>query len=196
MFRVTIGNRKLGSICSINLPALITCREDAPCKKTCYANKGHFKYPCVSNLYAENLRSFNEDSKQAELDILKQLPSEGFCRVHASGDILNKEYLNMLISIAKKSKKVKFMCFTKKYELINEYLDEGNKLPTNLKMVFSGWLGLNMINPHNLPTAYIVLKIGHDDRIKKSALSCSGACYQCFACWNIKKGQQVLFKQH
>lgn len=36
MFKVTIGNSKLNTICQINLPAILSCREDAPCKKQCY----------------------------------------------------------------------------------------------------------------------------------------------------------------
>jgi hypothetical protein len=134
MFQVTYGNSKLGSICAINLPAIVTCREDAPCKKLCYANKGTFRYENVRKCYHENLRCFLEDAKQTEEDIVKQLPVIGFCRVHASGDIVNKEYLQMLVNVANRAKGVKFMCFTKKYEMINEYLDSGNTIPKNLKI--------------------------------------------------------------
>lgn len=195
-FRITLGNRKLGSIYAINLPAIKTCRKDTPCAKLCYATKGNFLYPCVKNLYEENMRAFLEDSTQAENDINSQLPKEGFVRVHASGDFMNRDYFDMIVRIAKQNKKVRFMAFTKQYEIINSYLDEGNKLPANLKILFSGWYGLEMDNPHNLPTAYVELRKEEDIRIKKSAMPCSGACYQCFACWNVKKGQQVLFTQH
>lgn len=196
MFKVTLGNRKLGSICAINLPAIITCRDNAPCKKLCYARKGHFQYSNVKNCYEENLRAFLEEPKQAELDIINQLPIEGHCRIHASGDFVNKEYLEMLIRVAKKCKGVKFMAFTKKYELVNDYLNNGNKLPSNFKILFSGWYGLEMENPHNLPTAYIQLKKQNDDRIKKNAIQCTGSCPKCFSCWKVRKGQQVMFHQH
>lgn len=196
MIKVTLGNRKLGSIFAINLPALVTCRADAPCRKLCYAKKGHFLYPNVKNLYEENLNAYVTDPKQAELDIISQLPTEGTCRWHASGDIINREYLEMMVRIAKVRKNVKFMCFTKKYELINQYIADGNTFPKNLKMLFSGWYGLEMDNPYNFPTAYIELKKEHDDRIKKNAIPCTGKCFQCFKCWNVRKGQQVLFQQH
>jgi hypothetical protein len=138
-----------------------------------------------------------ESPEQAENDILSQLPLIGYCRIHASGDIINSEYFDMLISIAKKAKGVKFMCFTKKYDIVNNYISSGNKIPTNFKVILSGWNGMEMDNPFNLPTAYVVLRnIEKDTRIKKSAIPCSGKCDKCFACWNLKKGQQVLFHQH
>lgn len=47
---VSNTNTKLGaSILSINLPAGITCRADAPCAKGCYAMKGNWLYPSVKN---------------------------------------------------------------------------------------------------------------------------------------------------
>lgn len=196
MFRVTNYNSKLGTICAINVPALVTCREDAPCRKLCYANKGHFKCSNVINCYKENLRSFLEKPKDAESDILKQLPTIGFCRIHASGDFVNRDYFEMMIRIAKKCKKVKFMAFTKKYELVNEYIAEGNTIPNNFKILYSGWNGLEMENPHNIPTAYVNLKNECDERIKGNAIPCGGKCDRCFACWNIKKGQQIIFEQH
>lgn len=196
-FKVTNGNSKLGAIPAINLPAIKTCREDAPCRKLCYANKGNFLFKHVKNCYERNLKVFLENPSKAENDILSQIPSLGMIRWHASGDIVNREYLDMMVRIAKQRKQTRFLCFTKKYEMINQYLDEGNTFPKNLKIVFSGWYGLDVINPYNIPTAYIKLKQQEDNRIKKSALDCIGNCMECGgACWFLKKGQQVFFKQH
>lgn len=197
MFKLTTGNSKLGSIQSINLPPAITCRPNTPCIKKCYARKGHFMYERVKNCYEENLRMFLEEPEQTEIDILSQVPAYGMVRYHSSGDIVNMDYFDMMIRIAKKCKNIKFLCFTKKYELINEYLDNGNKIPKNLKIVFSGWVGLEMDNPYNLPTAYVEFKKGDaDNRIKKNAFLCGGNCVNCSMCWLLKKGQQVLFHEH
>lgn len=198
MFKVTNGNSKLGgSIGAINLPALKTCREDAPCRKLCYVKKGNFTFKHVKACYENNLAEYQNNPQQAERDILSQLPLIGMVRWHASGDIIDMNYLKMMVRIAKAAKGVKFMCFTKKYELVNEYLSGGEKIPTNLKIIFSGWYGLTMDNPFNLPTAYIKLNKQDDERIKKSAMECSGQCTACGGkCWTMKKGQQVLFHQH
>lgn len=198
MFKITKGNSKLGSIPAINLPAVTTCRADAPCKKGCYANRGTFLYKQVKACYEENLRMFLEEPEQAEQDILSQIPHYGMIRWTASGDIVNEEFFEMMIRIAKTAKGVKFLAFTKKYEIVNNYIANGGKIPSNLKIVFSGWLGLEMVNPYNLPTAYIKLKKGEEDiRIKKSAKGCEGNCTRCKGlCWELRKGQQVFFNQH
>lgn len=194
-FKVTQGNRKLGSICAINLPAIVTCRENAPCKKGCYATKGTFRYKNVSQCYENNLKAFMMDAKQTEEDILDQLPLRGFCRIHGSGDVVNAEYFLMLISIAKKAKGVKFMMFTKKYEIVNDYISNGGKVPRNLKILLSNWIDWKCENPHNLPTAELYdPKV--DNFVSKKLLPCSGKCDQCFSCWDIRKGSGVVFVKH
>ena len=119
MFKVTIGNSKLNTICQINLPAILSCREDAPCKKQCYVRRGCYNYPNIKNIYQENLETFLNNPSQAEEDILNQLPLMGFCRIHSSGDFYNEEYFKMILRITKKKKKVYFLAFTKKYEKVS-----------------------------------------------------------------------------
>lgn len=195
MFKVTIGNSKLNTICQINLPAILSCREDAPCKKQCYVRRGCYNYPNIKNIYQENLETFLNNPSQAEEDILNQLPLMGFCRVHSSGDFYNEEYFEMILRIAQKKKKVYFLAFTKKYELVNDYIMRGGDIPKNLKIVFSAWLDFPMSNPYRFPVAhYYDPKL--KNKIPKSAFPCSGQCDQCFICWNLKKRQNVVFEKH
>ena len=45
---ISTTNSKLGgTIPSINLPAGLTCRADAPCQKGCYAKKGNWIFKNV-----------------------------------------------------------------------------------------------------------------------------------------------------
>jgi hypothetical protein len=192
---ISSGNSKMGKIYSVSLPPVLTCREDAPCKKGCYAMKGAFLYANVKSSYQNNLDFFNEDAKGYELSILKQLPMYGVFRWSVSGDIVNNEYLEMMIRIAKKLPNVKFLAFTKKYELINEYLLT-KKLPKNLKVVFSAWKGLEFENPNKLSIAYVYDKNNIDERIPKNALPCNGDCSQCMVCWGLKKSSSVVFNKH
>ena len=58
---VTIGNRntKLGmAIPNINLPAGMTCRADAPCRKGCYACRGNFTFSNVATAIKNNYEAF------------------------------------------------------------------------------------------------------------------------------------------
>lgn len=101
----------------------------------------------------------------------------------------------MILRITKKKKKVYFLAFTKKYELVNDYIMRGGDIPKNLKIVFSAWLDFPMSNPYRFPVAhYYDPKL--KNKIPKSAFPCSGQCDQCFICWNLKKRQNVVFEKH
>lgn len=198
--KVTNGNSKLSaSIPSINLPAGITCRADAPCSKGCYAKKGNFMYKNIRDCYMQNLVDYKNNPTKYFDDIIKffnqDLAIFRYARWHSSGDIVDINYLNGMCKVASKCKQTKFLCFTKKYEIVNEYLDKGGVIPTNLHIVFSGWdKNWHFDNPHNLPTAFVRFK--DDDRDFSKAKQCNNKCYECLKCWNLKKGQSVVFNKH
>lgn len=56
-----------------------------------------------------------------------------------------------------------------------------------------------MENPYNLPEAHVFFKDG-TTTAKDGARYCSGNCYECAAantnCWSLKKGEQIIFKEH
>ena len=197
--KITSGNTKLSaSIPSINLPAGITCRADAPCCKGCYAKKGNFMYKNIQQCYMNNLLHYREDAKGYFDDIVKQLKQPlivyKYVRWHSSGDIVDMNYLDGMVRVALECKGINFLCFTKKYELVNEYFNN-NQCPKNLHIVFSGWDETwTFDNPHNFPTAYVRFK--DDKRDFSNAKQCNGKCYECVACWKLKKGQSVVFNKH
>lgn len=200
--KISKTNSKLGGfIPSINLPAGLTCRADAPCQKGCYAKKGNFTYKNVAKSLMNNLEAFKE-SPQAYFDeIINQLSNEDitykFFRWHSSGDIINYEYLKGVIRVAEACPQTKFLCFTKKFDLVNMVL-EFRKLPENLRVVFSAWdKDFKVPNPHNLPVTYVRFKDeSKNANIPEYAIPCVGKCYECKACWSLEKGQSVVFNQH
>ena len=198
--RISTNVSKLGgAIATVNLPAVITCREDAPCYKQCYARRGNFAYSTVKGGIQKNLDAYLENPEgffkviDAELNMIPYK----FFRYHSSGDIVNEQYLDLMCKLARKHKATKFLCFTKKYEMVNTYLDTHRK-PSNLILVLSNWDEWKCDNPHNLPTSYV--KFNDETEIPKKAISCSGFCGECVNtesnCWNLKKGQSVYFKKH
>lgn len=195
-FKVSKGNSKLGNIYNINLPAIVTCAVDAPCKGTCYACKGFYRMPTVKTCYDNNLKSFLLNSLKAGQDILSQLPDNGnaYCRIHSSGDFFNMEYLDMIVAIANNRKNIKFLAFTKKYSLINRYMEIHHELPENLKIVFSGWKDYPMENPNNFPTSWVMEE--SDNRLNMEAFPCAGHCENCYLCWKLLGGEQVYFHKH
>ena len=119
---ISRGNTKLGAdIPSVNLPAGCTCREDAPCFKKCYARKGRFSFPHNRELVEMNLRIWQAEPTQYQCDVMIAAFKSKFFRWHSSGDIPDAEYLQMMVDVAKKLPDTKFLCFTKKYELVNAF---------------------------------------------------------------------------
>lgn len=197
---ISTQNRKLGvAIPSINLPAITTCRANAPCRKGCYACKGTFLYSNVQRSMQNNLDIFNECPKTYFKQIqayLTMIPYKYF-RWHSSGDIVNKKYLLGMIDTANKCKQVKFLCFTKKFEIVNDYLKNGGVIPKNLTIVFSNWGLWKCQNEYNLPTTWVKFdKETIDCEIPKNAFECSGNCETCQMCWKLKQGQSVYFHKH
>lgn len=199
--KISTTNSKLGVIPSINLPTTV-CRHDAPCKKGCYAKKGNWLFPNVKESLANNLASYISDSESffnQVIDYLnKGLVSYRYFRWHSSGEIVDYTYLLGIIKVAKKCKQTKFLCYTKKFDLVNKYLNTGAKLPSNLSIVFSGWDKDFVIdNPYGLPTTLVDFKDkALNANIPNDAFECVGSCEICQKCWNLKKGKSVVFHQH
>lgn len=196
-------NSKLGGfIPSINLPAGKTCRADAPCQKGCYAKKGNFLFKNVQQSLMNNLMVYLNDSEDYFNQIIEELNNSDivykFFRWHSSGDIVDANYLKGVIKVAEKCPQTKFLCFTKKFDLVNDYLSNNNYIPDNLKIVFSAWDNTFKVNnPYNLPVTYVNFKdTSRNADIPEYAIPCVGKCYECKACWSLVNGQSVVFNQH
>lgn len=120
-------------------------------------------------------------------------------RWHIGGDIKSSSYLEGMVDIAEKHKDISFLAFTKMFNIINEYLDSGRSLPSNLKIIFSGWTGLDIPNPHNLPSAHPLFADGSTSA-KDGAKLCKGNCTECLSkkllCWSLKPGEEIVFPTH
>lgn len=208
MPHISIGsNSKLGVIPSVSLPVDSTCRSDAPCYSHCYARKHHFKYDSVQKSYAQNLAEFL-DTPAAYFDEIihvcnDPISPKRFFRYHASGDIPNKTYFIYMVKAAVTCKDTKFLCYTKNFEIVNDYLDAGFKLPDNLIVVFSYWdKAFKIDNPHNLPVNYCILK----DQSKMPEIQVTGktylcpgtgfGCQNCLKCWSLKPGDAMTMREH
>lgn len=191
-------NIKTGPIPVINLPAIETCRKDAPCFKECYAAK-QYRYR-TNNLEAHrrNLRAYQENPRAFFDFVAGNTALDRFCRWFGSGDIVDAEFLAGMVRVARRNKETKYLAFTKKYDIVNAYLDSGKKFPKNLTIILSGWgASFPAINPHNLPVAYVRFGDEKEDiGIPVDAFPCAGNCANCIACWRMKAGEAVCFKKH
>lgn len=203
MVKISKTNSKLGAqIPSVSLLPQLSCRPDAPCAKGCYGKKGNFLYPNVQLPQKENYEAFINDSEAYFNDIIKELNDPlityKFFRWHTVGDIVNDEYFQGMIKVANKCKQVKFLCFTKKFDIVNNFVANGGKIPSNLRIVFSAWhKAFKVDNPYNFPVAYVFFKKAElNPDIPDLAIPCKGHCPDCLACWSLNKGQSVYFNQH
>lgn len=197
---ISRANSKLGpDIPSVSLPVGETCRKNAPCFKLCYGRHGRMAFPRVKGLSEKNYDIWKADPDFYKREIEIASFKSKFFRWHVCGDIPDPLYLEMMVEVAEKIPETKFLCFTKQYEIVNNYLDEHQVFPENLKMVLSAWGDWMPENPHNLPIAYIRLKDGGCN-IPECAYQCSNYCGDCVmtgqSCWDLCLGGSVVFDQH
>lgn len=199
---ISRGITKLGqNIPSVSLPPGITCREGAACSKLCYARKGRFAFRHNKELLQRNLDVWRNDPEGYERDITIAAFTSRFFRYHSAGDIPDSSYIEMMVRVANACPCTSFLCFTKKYELVDKYITENGQLPENLNIVYSAWGDIVPENPYNMPVAYIRFKKS-DTYIPENAVQCSGYCGECVqtgkSCWDLKRGTGdcVVFNQH
>ncbi len=219
--KVSRGNSKLGAIPSVSLPSVKTCRACA-CQEKCYAKKLERLRPAVRNAYQHNLDVLNDDPQIYWREVEAAIMMSRFFRFHVSGDIPNTDYFAKMVEVANRNPHCEILCFTKKYEIVNDYIYDTYQdivfvttahpvffnlyenvamvvLPKNLHIVFSGWTGLTMKNPYELPEAHVRYR-DKTTTAREDAIECGGNCTECAqtdgGCWSLKKGQQVVFNEH
>ena len=196
--KISKGNSKLGAIPSVSLPSIKTCRNCA-CQEKCYAQKLERLRPSVKHAYEHNLGVLLNDPTTYWREVEASVMMSRFFRFHVSGDIPNAAYLENMVAVAGRNAHCEILCFTKRYEMVNEFIQKNGELPSNLHMIFSGWIGLDMANPFSLPEAHVRYRDGYTTA-REDAIECGGNCTECAltegGCWNLQKGQQVIFNEH
>ena len=202
LVHISTSISKLGTaIPTVNLPAVLTCRSDAPCKKYRYACKGNFRFKNVIKSLENNLNTYlnNPDIFFGTIDMQLQAIPYRYFRWFSSGDIVNAEFFERMVALANKHTATKFLCFTKKFEIVNAWIEKNGDLPDNLIVVFSNWGDFRCDNPYNLPTSWVEFKKEKYD-IPEDAIQCNGYCGDCVntgcSCWDLHKGESVKFHQH
>lgn len=197
--RISNANSKMGAVSSVSTLPFITCpvccRET--CGAKCYAAK-------LANLRQSVLKSYAINTALAlyRPNIYWQQVNAAICgvrffRFHVSGDIINKAYLHHMIDAARNNPHCENLAFTKRFDVVNAWIDDGNDIPENLHILFSGWTNLKPVNPHNLPETNVIEKGGEPADGWKV---CGGNCFNCacrgVGCWQAEKGDTIAFPMH
>ena len=195
---ISSANKKMGKISSVSLPSVVTCRKCA-CQQKCYARKLERLRPAVAAAYQRTLDVHQSDPDTYWREVEAAIMLSRFFRFHVSGDIPDITYLIRMVDVAQRNQHCQILCFTKKYELVNDYLSGGAVLPSNLHMILSAWTGLEMQNPFLLPEAHVRYRDG-STTARDDAKLCGGNCTECACtddgCWTLQRGEQVIFNEH
>lgn len=194
---ISPGNKKMGAIPSVSLPPIITCADGVPCGGLCYAAKLCKIYPSVKTAYNRNYNIFKEDPATYWNQVRAAVSVTRFFRFHVSGDIPTAEYWTDVIKTAELFPHSEILIFTKKYNIVNNYISSGGTIPGNLHVVFSEWGNMPVPNPHDVPTAAVIFK---GTEPAENWKICGGNCTECacagVGCWELKKGETIAFYQH
>lgn len=196
--KISKGNQKMGCVPSVSLPSVVTCRT-CDCQKKCYAKKLERLRPNVAAAYKHNLDLLRSDPKTYWREVEAAIMMSRFFRFHVSGDIPDDLYFENMVNITTRNPHCQILCFTKRYEIVNDYMEAHTEIPRNLHIIFSGWPGLEMRNPFALPEAHVRFRDG-STTAQEGAHECKGNCSECAitdgGCWSLKRGESVVFNEH
>ena len=197
--KISNNNKKLGQyIYSVSLPPMATCYK-LPCYKLCYARRMTIYHTAVGESWNRNLQILLNDPEQYWREVEGAIMMSRYFRWHVGGDIFDYKYFEKMCEIAKRNPHNQMQCFTKKYDIVNKWIDANGDIPKNLHLIFSGWVGVKMDNPYNLPECHVLFKNGETEA-RAGAFICPGFCQDCAfnktGCFGVKNGEQIVIKEH
>lgn len=196
------GNTKTGErSMTVSLIPVIDCPNCSECCKKCYDLRNDCCYPSVQKSRAINSAIHDADPARYWREIEANVIAEGceFLRINVGGDMSDEDFY-YLDDISKRNPQCVFLFFTKNYKGINKFLDEKGEFEKNVRSMMSAWLGMEMINPHNLPCAHVMWADGSTTAPMWGAILCRGNCSECFmendGCVKVGKNEHVVMNAH
>ena len=183
---ISTGNRKIGKTLNVSLPPIMTCANCKECMFYCYDIKACLQYPnTVIDARIRNLvilmKDRDEYFNRIEKRIIRRKTHKAF-RWHVAGDIVDVDYFDRMVGIAKRHPDFVFWTYTKNYAAVNAWIAEngGKKdaIPESLSVMFSEWRGLKMDNPYELPEFRVIFE---GEAEPENAWICPGNCDECLA---------------
>lgn len=200
---ISKGNRKIGLVMNVSLAPMITCAHCKECMYYCYDVKACAQYPnTVIDARARNTALLIIDREEYFNRIdsaMSRRRTNKYFRFHVSGDMIDTDYFDRIVKLARKHTDFVIWTYTKNYKVVNAWIDENGRdaLPVNLHIMFSEWRGLPMINPHNMPEFRVVMKDDENKPDPKINFYCPGNCDLCKASGRgCLAGETVYCNEH
>ena len=205
--RFSTSNRKTGAaVPSVSLIPVADCGNCASCARGCYDVRHDCIYPSVRDSRAINSAILRTDRGRYFDAVRRFVRLQRFFRWHVGGDLVDADYFSNVVAVAVDVPGCDFLIFTKRFNVVNSFIDGGGVIPSNLHVIFSDWRGQKMDNPYNLPVSSPVWhdkdgrEIERGPHCTAAAVWCPGSCEDCAACgggcWGLKSGETVLFAAH
>ncbi len=195
------GNSKTGPNCwTVSLMAVLDCSNSSKCKYQCYDLKSDLFMPAVIKDRANNSaihkvnpeRYWSEINTQVKANFVREL------RINVGGDLTDEDFA-YVARLGRQNKNTMILFFTKNYKGINKFL-EHHRFPKNVRPIMSRWEGVPMDNPNRLPESHVLYADGRTTAPMYGSTYCGGNCSECAfkgeGCWNLKRGESVIFKAH
>lgn len=165
-----------------------------PCHcQGCYATKGCYNFrSTINNMLVKTWLSVNAlDFVERAINAQIKADNIKIIRIHASGDFINREYVDMWKRIIKANPDVKFWTYTKKIEFETAFDEFEN---ANIVKSIIPEKGLNFGHCDYIIRTYYDLKsAGIDCYICKCGIDKNQHCNNCTSC---SKHKYVLFVEH
>ena len=201
---ISAGNAKLDGIKNVSLPPVVTCGSNCKeCKKYCYAIKSFNRLPVVANAWSENYATYLNNPGVFFAGVKNATATERVFRWHVSGDIVDYNYFLGMVDVANANGYCDYLAFTKQYDVVNEFIDNGGVIPDNLHLIFSASPGVSMDNKYNLPECHVNFANSNKNTYTDKfyfTYYCTGNCRECVingcGCFFLKSGDAVVINQH
>lgn len=189
---VSKGNRKIGRVLNVSLMPIMTCGKRCKyCKGICYDIKACVQYKNVLDARVRNtvlaIHHRQEYFDRIE-GIISRRRANKYFRWHVAGDILDYNYFENMVRIAKNHPDFTFWTYTKQYEIVNSYCEQNggaSAIPGNLSIMFSEWKVSDGVgnytvipfeNPYNFPVFAVRF---HGEAEPENMYKCPGNCDVC-----------------
>lgn len=202
---VSEGNSKIGRIPSVSLPPLVTCVENPPCARLCYARKAYEGYSrnMTGPAWRDNLAYYTSDP-DGYFDVIvanlrrRKLPADRrYFRWHVGGEIVDRRYYEGILRVAVALPDWQFLAYSRHYWAWSEPDDfTSGMMPQNLRVLRSLWIGewdRSDVSPWKAPWFKVLDK---DQPVPADGVLCPGSCVTCKRCWHIECGSGTYIYLH
>ena len=187
-------NGKIKEVLNVSTMAGLTCGNCSHCTAWCYEYGYYLRWSSVVQNRARNTELLLRDREaffRSIEDRISRCRYTRYFRWHVGGEILDADYLDHMIQIAKRHPDWTFWTYTKMYHLVNARHDD---IPDNLTIMFSQWRGMHCDNPYGFPIFEVIFP-GEDP--DENIWQCPGNCDICKAAHRgCPYGESVQNKAH